>query len=204
MFALPGFIRVTIGVVSGAVLLSAAGGMLAALAANDRPAWGMFGFEAVIAVAGVFGVLMAGGGGRFREGPGLAAACIAGTFFVGSVLGYLSLQPPRLGGVGLKPFVAGRVLAAAVVALAGAYCVLSRHPRSWRLLLTGLLLGAPVIAAGAVVALPPLRGLLAPVTGAGTVVQMGAALGAFIVLGSLLCASADFIIRAFEVGSGDA
>jgi hypothetical protein len=203
VYPVPGFIRLTIAALSGLTLLSALAGAGAALVANARPAWGLLGFEIVIAVAAVFGLLMAGGrGGRYREGPGLAAACIAGTFFVGSVLGYLSLQPPTLGGVGLKPFLAVRLLASAAVAAAGAYCVLSRHPRSWRLLLIGLLLGAPVVGAAAVVALPQLRGVLAPIAGAGTVAQLGAAVGAFVILGALLCASADFIIRAFEQGAG--
>jgi hypothetical protein len=201
LFDVPANIRATIAVAGGLVLLSALCGAVAALAANARPAWGLFGFEVVVGVAAACGVWMAGGKqGRYREGPGLAAACIAGTFLVGSVLGYLSLQPPTLAGVGLKPFLAGRVLAAAVVAAAGAWCVLSRHPRSWRLLMIGVLLGAPVLAAAVVAVVPALRGVLAPITGAGAVAQMTAVVGACVVLGALLCASADFVIRAFELG----
>jgi hypothetical protein len=194
----PRFIRLFAAVVSGVVLASAALGMVAALVANDRPALTLLGFELVIAVSCVFGVLL--GGGRYRQAPGLALACVAGTVFAGSVLGFYSLSPPVLGGVGLKPLLAARALAAGLIAGAGAWCVLSRHPRSWRLAAQGVLLGAPVLITAAVLAVPSLRRVLGPLAGLGLVAQMAVAVGAFLLLGGLLCASVDMVIRAFELG----
>lgn len=187
-----------VAALSAAVGLGALAGAVLALSANARPAWALFGFEVVIAVSCVFGVQF--GRGRYRDAPGLALACVACSVFVGSVLGYLSLQPPVLGGVVLKPFLAARVLAAALIAGAGAACVLSRHPRSWRLAITGSLLGAPVVAAGAIGVVPSLRGLGAPLAGLGPMAQLGVGVVLFVVLGALLCASAHLIIRAFELG----
>ncbi len=192
----PRFVRVLVALLSGVVLASALLGAVMAVGANARPAWTLVGFEVVIAVSCVFGLLL----GRYREAPGMALACVAGTIFAGSVLGYVSMSPPVLGGVGLRPFLEARVLAAGLIGAAGAYCVLSRHPRSWRLFARGLLLGAPVVAAAAVLAIPSLRRLLAPVMGMGLVGQMTVAVGAFLLLGALLCAAIDLVIRAFELG----
>ncbi len=194
----PRFIRALAGVVSGGVLASALVGAVLALIANAAPAWALFGFEIVVGVSCVFGLLL--GAGRYREAPGLAMACVAGTIFAGSVLGYLSLSPRTLGGVGLTPFLGARVLAAGMIAASGAYCVLSRHPRSWRLLTLGLLLGAPVLGAATVAVIPSLRAHLAPVLRMGLVGQMAVAVAAFLLLGGLLCASVDLVIRAFELG----
>ncbi|MFM9994198.1 MAG: hypothetical protein ACKVU4_00185 [Phycisphaerales bacterium] len=191
-------LRLLAAALSVAVACSALAGAVLALTANVRPAWALFGFEVVIAVSCVFGVQF--GRGRYRHAPGMALACVAGSVFVGSVLGYMSLRPPALGGVGLKPFLAARVLVAGLIAGAGAACVLSRHPKSWRLAITGAVLGAPVMAAGAIAVIPALRGLAAPLTGMGPMGQLAAGVGLFVVLGGLLCASAHLLIRAFELG----
>jgi hypothetical protein len=194
----PRFIRLIAALLSAGVLVSALAGAVLALIANDRPAWTLFGFEAIVAVSCAFGVLL--GTGRYREAPGMALACVAGTVFAGSVLGYLSMTPRVLGGIGLTPFLGVRVLAAGLVGALGAYCVLSRHPRSWRLATQAFLLGLPVLGAAALLAVPSLRAMLAPVAGAGVVTKMAVGVGAFLVLGACLCACVDLMIRAFELG----
>lgn len=191
-------LRMMTATVSVAVACSALAGAVLALTANARPGWALFGFEVVIGVSCVFGVQF--GRGRYRHAPGMALACVAGSVLVGSVLGYMSLQPPTLGGVGLQPFLAARVLAAGLIAASGAVCVLSRHPNSWRLAIVGALLGAPVVMAGAIAVIPALRGLAAPLAGIGPMGQLAVGVGLFVVLGGLLCASAHLLIRAFELG----
>lgn len=186
------------GLLSVAIGVSAIVVAVLALTANARPAWALFGFEAVIAVSCIFGVRV--GRGAYREAPGLALACVAGSVLVGSVLGYLSLNPPTLGGVGVRPFLAARLLGGAALAGAGAACVLSRHPRSRSLALKGVMLGVPVAASAAVLIVPALRAPIAPVFRLGPTAQLAVGAGAFIVLGALLCASVDRLIRAFELG----
>lgn len=194
----PGLIRVAVGLLSVVIGASAIAVALLALTANARPAWTLFGFEVVIAVSCWFGVRV--GRGAYRDAPGLALACVAGSVVVGSVLGYLSLNPPTLGGVGVRPFLGLRLLGGAALAGAGAACVLSRHPRSKALALKGVLLGAPVAAAAAVLIVPALRAGIAPVFQLGPTAQLALAAGAFVLLGGLLCASVDRLIRAFELG----
>lgn len=121
--------------ISAIVLLSAAVAILAGGLASPPPFF-MLGFEAVIALACVFGVLV--GLGRFGSGPAIALACVAGTIGIGSLLGYLGAGR-RLGGVDLTPFLFGRGAAAGSIAMIAAVFVLKRDARrSLPALLRGL------------------------------------------------------------------
>jgi hypothetical protein len=190
-----------VALLSAVVLASALAGMVASVAAPDRPAWALFGFEFVTGVAGVLGVIM--GWGRFREAPGMALACIAATVLVAAALGYKSLQPPVLGGVSLRPFLLGRAACAVLLAATGAYCVLSRNPRSWPMFFKGVALAMPLAAAAGVAAVPAARALVASMVGSSLLATIVSAVAAFVVLGVLACASAHLIIRAFELGCDD-
>lgn len=167
------------------------------LVAGGRPAWLLFGFEFVVLVAGVLAVLF--GRGRYREGPGLALAAIAGTVFIGSACGYISVGK-QLGTMSLTPLVALRVLLAGILAAGGAWCVLSRDPKSWRCAVLGVLLGLPAAAlAGSLVIGAARRVLMGFVSGGG-IVQTGIAVLGIAVAGGMLCASVHLIVKAFEMG----
>lgn len=198
-------VRALAGALSLAVLATALAGMGIALAGRAldpdfKPAWAMFGFEAIVAVSALIGLLFALG--RFREGPGMALACVSGAIFAGSVLGYFSVSGV-LAGIGLKPFLLARVAAAAALAVGGAFCVLSRDRRSWTVLFRGIVLGAPVLAVGAMAAVPAGRDMLGVVFEAGALVQMTVVVLGALVLGGLFAASVHQIIRAFELGHLD-
>lgn len=198
VYPLPKTIRVLTAALCGIVLATSVLGAIASVALLDRPAWTFFGFQVVTAVAAVLGVVM--GFGRFREGPGMALACIAGTIFVAAVLGYLSMQPPEIAGRPLKPWLIGRLAVCGILGLMAAWCVLSRDARSWPSLVKGLVLALPVVMALGVTYVPAARGLVRSLMGGGVVTAIVASVAAFVVLGSLLCASTHLVIRAFEYG----
>src|SRR6267142_2051810 len=87
MTIVPKPVRLFVGVLCAVVCLSSLGMIVGAMILSPKPVWVLFGFEVVITVATVLGVLFAMG--RFQDGQGLAMACVAGTIAVGSFLGWL-------------------------------------------------------------------------------------------------------------------
>ncbi|HEX8876998.1 MAG TPA: hypothetical protein VF777_09635 [Phycisphaerales bacterium] len=169
------------GFLSGLVLLSAAATLVAAVAIPARPVWPLIGFEVLIVCAGVYGVLAARG--RFAEGPGLAHACVSGTIFAASVLGFLGATG-QIGEHGLQPWLLSRVMLAASIGLIGAWIVLRRTRGAALMALRGATYSAAAVGFAGVLML--FDGNLKP-AGSGTRLIAHAALSAM-ALGSLpLC-----------------
>lgn len=192
----PMWVRIPAGGISGPILVSALGGCVEALFLQEKVAWSLLGFEAVILVAGVIGVLL--GLGRFRRGPALALVCVAGTVLVGTGLGRLSvLANPRA--VLVDPWFVTRLLASLALAALATLCVFSRSPvKSWRSFLWSVVLGVPVLMMLGVVWKG--RRLLAPLDSAPEAVRVAVALLGFILFIVLASASVHKLIRAFEFG----
>lgn len=177
--------------------LATSAAALPLLAPGERSAWMLFGFEVVVLVCGVLLVFF--GRGRFSDGPGLALGTLAATAIVASVFGWISTGR-QLGGVSLTPVLAFRFLAGVILAAAGAYCILSRNPRSWRSFLIGAACGAPCAAfLGAGLISSGRRTLMTFISGGG-IFQTALAILVLMVLGILFCASVHLIIKAFEMG----
>lgn len=201
----PRLLRLTVLVISLAVLASAVllGALAAAaplLAAGQRPSWALFGFEVVVCVAAVLGILT--GRGRFADGPGLALACVAATILVASALGWQGAGRKLLG-VSLAPVLGGRALAALTIGAIGAWCVLARAPGSIRLALIGSLLVLPVVFVAGASLHPTGQRLLEKAMGTSPGVQFLVVVASFTVVAILLSAGAHLIIRAFEMGRPD-
>lgn len=185
------------GVVSSLVLLSALAGVAAA-ATRSPTVWFMLGFEATIAFAAVFGVLV--GFGRFRDGPALALLCVAGTIAAGSLLGFLAGR----GNIGLQPgwlvrFLLAREAAGAIIAATAGWIVLVRRPQlSFRRLWIGL--ACAVAFAGISLALWRFSGQLGAL---GTMPGAFVGLVAAVTLLGLLAAAVHLLIGAFETGATD-
>lgn len=194
---MPTFVRLTILVISTAILLSNAAGAFFALQAAPEPYWGWMGFEIVMAIASVFGILL--GTGRFRSGSGLAAACVAGAWFVGTGMGRLQTHAAPTQVLGDSWFL-GRFAAAGLVAAAGAFAVLIRDRRSWRKLFTGLAMLAIVAGFGAFWLKTGGMWLGATQTGFMDVVRKGVVAVLVVGCGVLFCAGAHLVIAAFEFG----
>jgi hypothetical protein len=178
----------------GLATLSVAGPLLVK---DQRPSWALFGFEVVVAVAAVLGLLF--GRGRYGDGPGMALACIAGTILAASGLGWAGAGRQLLS-VSLTPVLAGRILAAGTLAACGAWCVLSRHPRSIRLAAVGAALLAPVAMGAGAFMHPTGRRIIDRALGTSSGVQAVVAVLAFFLAVGLVSAGGHLLIRAFELG----
>ena len=169
------------GVLSGLVLLSAAATLVASFAIPARPVWPLIGFEVLIVFAGVYGVLAARG--AFAEGPGLAHACVSGTVFAASVLGFLGATG-QIGEHNLQSWLLARVMLSVSIGLIGAWIVLRRTPGAALMALRGATYSAAAIGFAGILML--FDGNLKP-AGSGTRLIAHAALSAM-ALGSLpLC-----------------
>lgn len=123
--AVPKPISIAVGVICGAVLLSALAGV-GLSATRSPPIWFVFGFEALTAFAAVIGLLFSLG--RFRDGPAMCLLCVAGAVGVCSLLGYQAAG--KIPGVSLYPWLLGRGAAAVLLAGLAGLDVLARDPRN--------------------------------------------------------------------------
>ena len=166
-----------------------------ALAVTNSPA-AVFtaGFEAVIAGAAAVGFDAAR---RRRDGLAMTLACVAGTVFVGSVLGYIAAGA-ELHGRSMTAWTAGRAGLAGVLAVLAAWAVLGVNPRAAlpRLGL-GLALAVPVAALGAAVQTGLAQRVLDQLPG---LARLGVLFVLFVVALGLISASVDLVIRAFATG----
>lgn len=206
----PAFVRI-VALIGSVVAMASALAVLGLAIANTqqgaRLAYDTGAFEVMILVAGVFGIFV--GLGRYRSGPALALACVAGTIAVGSLLGMLGSDMPyhgisRMGvkkfnGVSLAPFLDARLLMACVLGAAAAATVLSRRPnQSYKDAAIGLILGVPAVVIVAV--LWSMRSAMSAWTPA--LQGLAVVFGGLVVLG-FLAASVHMVVRAFELGGQD-
>lgn len=195
-------VRLVVGFASAVGLVSALGGMGVAVFAITPPAWMMLGFEVVSVVAAVFGIGVALG--RFADGPALALLCVAGAWGGGTLFGRLTaIEHPGLRALATDPWILGRGVLSAVVLAAGGYAVLMRDPRSWRVLIRGVVLGG--LALAIVVGGWAMRGsaLLRPATGPLEVLRIVMLFVAALVVGGLFSVGIHLVIRAFELGRAE-
>ena len=204
----PRWIQKSVLALSAIAVVSGAFGIAQTFAGTDR--WLSLGFEGMIVLAGVFGILA--GLGRFRAGPALAVVCVAGVVFVAGALsepdflakfkGSSGRGGAVLVGVNTMHLAAFRVLLSMILGGFAGLVVIVRAPeRSAGYLVRGIACSVPVIASLGVAAMPGLRGkVLGAITGLPGVATLAAVLVLFFVLGSLLAASIHLLIRAFEVG----
>lgn len=194
-------LRSLILVVSVLAVLSAVGVSILTMRAS-QPYYLLLGMELCIGLSGAIGVLFARG--FFREGPGMALACVAGTFFVASFLGWLSVPNGTMtmrsgGSQSLRLFLVVRLGLAVVVGLVAAWAVLSRNVRSWHYVKWAAMTGVPL----AGLALLAFKGRAWLSSGGGQVAAWVAWVGAIMLasLGlALFCACVHCTIRAFEAG----
>src|SRR4051812_22602063 len=167
------------------------------MSAGEKVSWVLAGFEGVVLVAAVLGILF--GRGRFGEAPGLALACIAGTILVASVVGWQGAARSLMG-VSLTPLVAARAVAAATLGALAAYCVLSREPLALRRAFLGAALALPGVLVLGASFTGPGRRLLDAALGQNPVQQVLVTTVGALALGGLFAAGAHQLIRAFEMG----
>lgn len=155
------------------------------------------GFEAMTLAAGITAALM--GLRRRSEGYGLGILCVAGTIFVGALLGAKMLQSTSEQVPSLMGFVKFRLaLMVGLVALAG-LVKLGVRPDCWRKLMLGGALLLPAAAIAGLVVTRKTGYLTNPIRQLHEIAQMVVWLALAIVLGILTIAGGHFVIRAFEL-----
>jgi len=153
--------------------------------------------------AAVFGVLA--GRGRFSDGPALAPACVGGALLTAAVVGGLETQVLSIdgeitafGSPGARASVAAHAALAALFGVLAGLVILARTPaRSGKYLLTGALVGSPVLG----LAVAWRLGYIAKAEQALPAIAFQlAVLGVALVAIALVSVAAHCVIRAFEVG----
>jgi hypothetical protein len=206
MYPFPRAIQIVVGIICGLVLLSTLPTLIASVALSPRPVWIMFGFEVVVALACVLGLMVARG--KFNEGPALAVLCVAGPIFVGAILAYFGVgRALTLSGreepISLTGWLLARVAAALLLAAMAAVLVLMRSRRCWNYAAKAAGAGAPLVLALGVAVMyrGPVASALGGLPG---LVQIGLGGLAAVVGVVLFSAAAHYTIRAFEEGRLDA
>lgn len=202
--------RLLVGVVAAAVGLSTLAIFGLGFMAAAKPLWFLIGFEIVVLVASVFGLLIAAG--RYQSAPAIGVMCTAGTYFTGAVLGWLSVRSvpftelPNLAesqGRVMMLWMLGRIGAAGLLALVAAATVLLRNPRSMNHLVWAGASGLPLAFVGAMAYIG--RGWFGE-TVSSMPGWLAGSIGALlaVVAGALFCIAAHNVIRAFEMGRPEA
>lgn len=197
MFTLGARQKKVIGVLSALLLATVAWAAYRALTKSPMDAF-VLGFEGVLALCGLTGLLLVWG--RFRDGPGLALALIALAVVVCTGLGLVSQQFAARQ-VARSPWFLGRFALALGFAGVGAWTVLARDGRSAKAARQGVIwlgLGLVMVAGVAVawkVWTP--QGTAMKVGAITALMVAGVALVAFISVG------VDLVIQAFEYGRLD-
>lgn len=199
----PRWITLTLVATCAGVGLSAIAMIAVAAFVCLKPAWLVIGFEVVALVAAVLGLLQARA--RLVDAPGLALGGIALVFGPAALLAWLSVQGRfQVGGqvdsVSITPWLAGRLVAGALVGVIGAFLVLGRNVRSRYYLVRSALAAAPLAVGGAVGLVVMRSGAAAglatlPGIVTGMIVTVVGLVAVILVSASLHC-----LIRAFEMG----
>jgi hypothetical protein len=178
-----------------------------AVFAGDAVLWFSAVFELLVLGSAVVGLLA--GLGRFRDGWGLALACVAGTSLVVGVFAFIELRAnfntnPSYAGL-LKPYLAARIAMAAGFGLLASLAVFSRNTACWRALVKGLIVLAP--AAGITVWLATrgaaFLGATRATPGAEAARILMLCLGGLVFIG-LISVGCHLLIRAYELGRAPA
>jgi len=197
----PPFISMPTFLLSCAVALQSLAMIAFAFLAASKPIWILFGFECVVVVAAVFGLMYARG--RPDSGRGLAGASIGGTVLLCSGLAWLavaklSFTNPSAPMV-VKMYLLTRLAVAAWFGFVGAWWVLARSRASIPYLKSVAIgIGVVLLVGGALLAFrSPLKGLLATML---DLVRTSAMAIGLILAGVMLCHIGHNTIRAFECG----
>lgn len=147
----PRSIRLLVIVTSVVLGLSALPGLYLSIGEFSGFAWALFGFELVTLLAAVFGILT--GLGKFRDGFGLALACLAGAVLLALVFGiHVDARTKIADDPTFRPWVNRMLLLRVLIVFGYSFCasagVFARNPKCWGAAVKGLLCLLPVAALG--------------------------------------------------------
>ncbi|MFN0133914.1 MAG: hypothetical protein ACKVW3_15465 [Phycisphaerales bacterium] len=157
--------------------------------------WFLFGFEVVVIVATVLGILLSRG--KWNHGLGLGFLSIGGTIFLASAMGWQGANR-LLVGQSLTPLLLARTAVAGLLTLIAINAVLSRRPQAWPRAILGAALGLPVLALAGAFVVPAARQKLLGALPTNLGITIILAVGGFIVFTALLAASVQILVGAFQ------
>ncbi len=205
MKSTPRFILALVGLLSLFLLGSGGYGVWFAISLG---AWFRIGFEVVLALAGVFGIVTALN--LFRSAPAWAMSCAGGAAVVCALLANSAGGTGQVAGFSpgaivrsavTNPHSAARLGAGFAVLGLAALTLMLRHPSvSFRRFAIGLACLAPVAIAAALWIAGPLGQL---VGGLNPIVQTMLAVLVFFAVVALVSAGGHYLIRALEAGVED-
>jgi len=201
----PRLIRVPLLALSAVILVLFGWSLYASTIGAPSLVWAAAGFSLIGLASAVFAALL--GLGRFNNGFGLAALCVAGATTTCAVLGWLDLRAnltavPELDRV-LRPWLVASAATGLGVAGLAALAVLLRSSRSWVYAASGAAALA-VVVIGAALLRGPAAGLLPDAEGDPDPLRVGLLLFMAVTALALLSAGGHLVIRAFEVGRENA
>jgi len=205
----PALCRLGVGVIGIIVAVSALPWIWFSLDRFGGFAWGLFGFELLTAVAGVFAILFAMG--KFKEGWAIGVTAIAGSILVALVFGlYIDFimskktDFPDIYPLAKYTFLARGAIIAALFALAS-FAVFVRDSRSISYIIKAALCAAPLAAIVAVMYFNFGPGVWINSTlsnankGSGALQSvLGLSIGLLFII--LISAAGHLLIRAYECG----
>lgn len=146
----PPTLRAAAGLLGVVVLVLSAGAVWAALRQEPEPRWALLTVQLPAVLAGLFALVWAKGG--FRDGPGLALACVATAVLAGAVLGYFSSRTLTVLGLSMKVWAAATAVSSVGLFLVAAVSVLARRDDAQVIAVRGgvALLPACLVLVGAV------------------------------------------------------
>ncbi len=201
----PGALLLGAKLLAALLVLSSLAGLYLATLGAPALVLGMFAFELVTLLAAALAVFAAFG--AFARGWALALACIAGTVFGATMLGYIDGRPNFLTSPDsarmLQALVIARVLIVAAIGALASVAVFAGSPRAWRSLFTGLALGLPVLVALAVAWKWGRPWLLTPQDGAMEIARLAVLVVGSLVGAVMFSAAVHLVIRAYERGLSD-
>ena len=208
----PALCKLAIGLLGILVALSALPWIYFSLSKFGGFAWGLFGFELLTALAGIFAVLL--GLGKYKDGWGIGITAIAGAILVALVFGlYIDFWMARKTDFPdvyplAKYTLAGRAAVVAVLFALASIAVFSRNRQSIPYIVKAALCAVPVVVVAGLMkySIGPgnwINNTLNPTGGNGAasavlVISLGLL---FIVL---ISAAGHLLIRAYECGRPEA
>lgn len=204
----PALCRLGVGLLGVLIILSAVPWIWFSISHFGGFDWGLFGFELITMLAGLYAVLL--GLGKFKEGWGIGVTAIAGSILVALVFGvYLDFVYskkdlfPDLYPLAKYTLLGRAAIIAAFFALAS-LAVFARNTKSIPYIIKATLCAAPIGAVGAVMHydLGPgkwINDALSGSSGTGALQAILAlVLGLFFII--LISAAGHLLIRAYECG----
>ena len=151
----PAFYRIAVGILGILITLSALPWMYFSLSKFGGFAWGLFGFEFLTALAGIYAILL--GLGKFKDGWAIGVTAIAGSILVALVFGlYIDFwMAKKIDFPDIYPLakytLTGRAISIVALFALASLAVFSRNKKSITYIIKSALCATPIVIVAALI-----------------------------------------------------